>query len=1044
MKLLLKLILREAWYHRSRISLAVIAAAAMSCMIVWLIGSIDLMMLRFDRDGEHYLGNFHAAMISQRERNAASSGGGTAAPALGTPPAPLFVEQKVIDALKKNDLVMQVSGAVQIRNTMAKYTDEESVLRRQRAGTGTPMGSPTIIGIDAAELPFELEDGKWFDANAEEMQGVIGTGAADSLGIWGGEQDPVKTGDSIAVRIEQREFKIKITGTVEQKLGGGSGMPGAGITPAVGAVYVSMKTAEKLQGSTAEDKNPLPFQYLYVRLRDGANVKQFKETWEQYLASENVMMKFIDADDIQESLNNQRGRGNAGGLVSGAASLNSVILFTSLVSILIVFTALSMGISERTRVFAMLRTVGMSRRQIAALVFGESIILCLLGWGCGIAAGWFMLQLSVWLQPGAFGSASISARAGGVSPPIWSISPPITLPTTAVITAGIAALIGSLLAAVIPALRGASIQPLEGMNRGYGVSVRKIWFVLCAVIGALLLTLNPVIVYYEALAKGGELRQFLYTYAGLPSQIAGFALIAPAAVLLVEKLFAPPAAWLLRVRKELLANQLSSNLWRTLGTTIALSIGLGVYSFLEIAGYSMLVPFTHSEKLPDTLAAFLPKGLPFEDIDKVRNLTGVDAKRFLPIALEQPLFEQGQAQQFQANGMSPMQANAGIVVFGLNIAEAFDKRENGKPFVDVRFTEGTPDEALQKLKTGGRYCIVPDSFAFRAGLHIGDKVKLLPPSPNGMRPGMGRGRGGFGGGRPPMPDGQGQGAGQDRPAGSPPMTGMGGGTGMGRGGFGGTPQMQAQAVEYEIAGVVSIPGWLWMAKLSGIRKYGYRSGAMLLAPYETVKNDFQLKDAAYFWFDRTLDTNGKPVVSDADLELALQKLADAQAGQVNAANIERPMVKVSSHDYLNDRVNSRADHVIQAAAKMPFILLAVSSLGMMGTIAASIRTRRFELGVLRSLGVTRFGLVRLILAEALLISLTAVVISLGFGVTGAWCFIGLMKYVSFFGGFTSPLTIPVYYLSAGLIVTITMCLLAAMFPAITAGRTEPAALLQER
>ncbi|MDR3183497.1 MAG: ABC transporter permease [Planctomycetaceae bacterium] len=987
MKLLLKLIFREAWYHRSRISLAVIAAAAMSCMIVWLIGSIDLMMLRFDQDGEHYLGNFHAAMVPQRERSAAPPSAGTAAPALGTPPAPLFVEPKVIEALKKNDLVMQVSGAVQIRNTMAKYTDEESVLRRQRAGTGVPMGSPTIIGIDAAEPPFELEDGKWFDANADEMQGVIGTGAAGSLGIWGEEQAPVKTGDSVAVRIDQKEFKIKITGTVEQKLGGGFGMPGAGITPAVGAVYVSMKTAEKLRVNTADDKSPLPFQYLYVRLRDGVNVKQFKETWEQYLASESITMKFIAADDIQESLNNQRGRGNTGGLVSGAASLNSVILFTSLVSILIVFTALSMGISERTRVFAMLRTVGMSRRQIAALVFGESIILCLLGWGCGIAAGWFMLQLSVWLQPGAFGGTSVN------------------FPMTAIITAGTAALIGSLLAAVIPALRGASIQPLEGMNRSYGVSVRKIWFVLFAVIGTLLLTLNPVIVYYEALAKGGELRQFLYTYTGLPSQIAGCVLIAPAAVLLVEKLFAPLIACLLCVRKELLANQLSSNLWRTLGTTIALSIGLGVYSFLEIAGYSMLVPFTHSEKLPDTLAAFLPKGLPLEDIDTVRNLNGVDAKRFLPIALEQPLFEQGQAQQFQTNGMSPMQANAGIVIFGLDIAEAFDKRENGRPFVDVRFTEGTLGEALQKLKTGGRYCIVPDSFAFRAGLHIGDKVKLLPPGPGGM------------------------GRGNSRPS----------------------PLASNSSIEYEIAGVVSIPGWLWMAKLSGIRKYGYRSGAMLLAPYETVKNDFRLKDAAYFWFDRTLDASGKPVVSDTDLELALQKLADNRIGarddvphsSLTTPLISRPMVKVSSHDYLNDRVNSRADQVIQAAAKMPLILLAVSSIGMMGTIAASVRTRRFELGVLRSLGVTRFGLVRLILAEALLISLTAIVVSLGFGIIGAWCFIGLMKYVSFFGGFVSPLTIPVYYLSAGLIVTITMCLLAAMSPAITAGRTEPAELLRE-
>jgi putative ABC transport system permease protein len=245
-----------------------------------------------------------------------------------------------------------------------------------------------------------------------------------------------------------------------------------------------------------------------------------------------------------------------------------------------------------------------------------------------------------------------------------------------------------------------------------------------------------------------------------------------------------------------------------------------------------------------------------------------------------------------------------------------------------------------------------------------------------------------------------------------------------------------QIVEYEICGIVSIHGWLWMNKISGVRKRGYRSGAMLLAPYEAVKNDYRLNDAAYFWFDRT------PGVSDAELEQSLQHLADRltpQGGEVN-----RPMVKVSSRAYLQERVGDRADQVIQAAAKMPLILLVISSFGMMGTIAASIRSRRFEFGVLRSLGVTRFGLIRLILAEALLIALVVIIISVGFGVIAGWCFIGIMKYVAGFGSFTSPLTIPVYYLSLGIIVALIFCFLAALGPAVAAGRTSPTRLLQER
>ncbi|MDR2437981.1 MAG: FtsX-like permease family protein [Planctomycetaceae bacterium] len=1052
MLLLIKLILREAWYHRARISLAVAATVAMSCMIVWLIGSFDLMLLQFDQDGENYLGYYQVAMIPQRNPNTVTPVQPGVPPMM--PPIRLTFPESVIADLRANDLVMRADAARQIRNTMAKKTDERSALRRQRAGTGVPMQSPAIVGIDNTESPFELEEGRWFaddtkndtknDTKKAEpiLEGVMGTAAAASLGVWGEEEEPVKIGDRVVCRIGTNEYEIKIVGLVEQKLSGG-GMGMGGVTPVVGAVYVSMKTANKI--SPLPEGSQTPADYVYVRLREGANVKQFKETWDARLQADGIFMRFMDADDIQDGLNRNR-RGGAGGMMGAASSLNSIIIFSTLVSILIVFTTLSMGISERTRVFAMLRTIGMPRWKIAFLVFGESVILCLFGWVGGMVAGWFILQLTVLLQPEAFGGSGKT----------------ISLGMTAVTTAGIAALIGSLLAAIFPAWRGAQINPLEGMNRGYVVSVRKKWFILSGIIGALLLTLNPIITYHEGIAKGAELRQFLYTYIGLPTQLAGCILMVPAVILLVELLLTPVIARLIFVRKELLANQLSSNLWRTVGTTIALCVGLGVYSFLEISGYSMLVPYIHSKTLPNTIVTILPDGIPFEEIETVRKLPGVDSERFLPIALEQPRFSQRQSERFAANGLPAMQAGAGAVVFGIDINEAFEKRADGsRPLVQVDFQEGTLSSALEKLKTGGRYCIIPDSFAFRAGLHVGDKLQLVIPSDIP--------RGGFGGGRSNFSNTSSIGE-RSNFSNTPPTTDLGRGGGIagerggrGRGGFGGPGGFGAgneEIVEYEVCGVVSIPGWLWMAKISGVRKRGYRSGALFFAPYETVKNDFRLKDVAYFWFDRTLDNKGKPTVSDTDLEESLQNFVEngnwkteysnqnsnqnLNQNQLPIAATNRPMVKVSSREYLTDRVNSRADQVIQAAAKMPLILLAISSIGMMGTIAASVRTRRFELGVLRSLGVTRFGLIRLILAEAFLISFAAILISLGFGIIGGWCFIGLMRYVSFFGGFVSPLTIPVYWLSIGFIVMLLLCFLAAAGPAITAGRTETSKLLQER
>ena len=117
-----------------------------------------------------------------------------------------------------------------------------------------------------------------------------------------------------AVRLDETEYKIKIVGLVDQKAGGGFRSRRGGISPVVSAVYVSMATAEKIQSPGEADKGKA--QYLYVRLRDGANVAQFKESWSEHLASEGIRMKFVNAGDIQDSFNNGRGR-RRGGLSCG-------------------------------------------------------------------------------------------------------------------------------------------------------------------------------------------------------------------------------------------------------------------------------------------------------------------------------------------------------------------------------------------------------------------------------------------------------------------------------------------------------------------------------------------------------------------------------------------------------------------------------------------------------------------------------------------------------------------------------------------------------
>jgi putative ABC transport system permease protein len=129
---------------------------------------------------------------------------------------------------------------------------------------------------------------------------------------------------------------------------------------------------------------------------------------------------------------------------------------------------------------------------------------------------------------------------------------------------------------------------------------------------------------------------------------------------------------------------------------------------------------------------------------------------------------------------------------------------------------------------------------------------------------------------------------------------------------------------------------------------------------------------------------------------------------------------------------------------LPLVTLLVVSLGIVNTIAASVRARQWEFGILRAVGVRRFTLARVVLAEAILIGVAASVLSLGFGILTGWNCLGLVRYVSnpWFEGVSTALVIPWTIIGFGYGLTFLLCVVAALWPAIQASRTEPLQLLQ--
>ncbi len=636
-----------------------------------------------------------------------------------------------------------------------------------------------------------------------------------------------------------------------------------------------------------------------------------------------------------------------------------------LAALFIIFTTLSMGVSERVRQFAIMRAVGLTRFQVARVIAAESLVLALIGWAGGLIAGWGLLAVVSHAKPELFGHHV--PLVGGASLGGWCV-----------LLTGVAALGGALAASILPAWQATRVQPLEAMSpRRHAPPGLRTWAIAGAV-GAVLVAVNPLLVYVVPIAEAA--RYGMYAALGYTSMAIGFLLLAPAAVIATEAAIGPWLARAVGLEPRLLRAQLSSNLWRTLGTTLAMSIGLGLYVSMMIWGYSMLQPFKPGDWVPDMLVTLQSGGLPDAEIDTVRRTPGVIPEQCIPLAVEQPRLA-GDITDSQKGNSVTRQDN--ILMIGLDPQVAFGGL---RPLVGARFVQGTREEAVARLKQG-RFCVVPDHFLTATGLKLGDRFAVVPPD---------------------VPD---------------------------------------KPVQYTIAGVVSLPGWHWIAQVSGLRRRGVRSAAMVFASYDDIRRDFDVKQTNYLWM------NVKPGVGVAEMGAALQPLADRYLGPGTVINVRGPSsfgatkfgqsLRITTPEDVRTQLLARADDVIWALCELPLITLLVTSLGVVNTIMASVRARRWELGVLRALGVTRWALARMILAEGLLIGLVACLLGLSFGLMAGWCGTGISQYVSFFGGLATPLVVPWGKLAAALSATLGLCLAASLWPAIRIGRTEPLRLLRE-
>ncbi len=143
-----------------------------------------------------------------------------------------------------------------------------------------------------------------------------------------------------------------------------------------------------------------------------------------------------------------------------------VLVFLILLgSVSMIYSAFSISVSERTKQFGLLSSIGATRKQLRATVLHEAAIVCLIGIPLGLLAGcggmWVTISLLGDKLTGMFGGAS----NGGLAMQ-YHVS------AVSLIGAAVIAVLTVFLSAIIPARRAMKVTAIEAIRQSRDISVK--------------------------------------------------------------------------------------------------------------------------------------------------------------------------------------------------------------------------------------------------------------------------------------------------------------------------------------------------------------------------------------------------------------------------------------------------------------------------------------------------------------------------------------------------------------------------------------------
>jgi putative ABC transport system permease protein len=228
--------------------------------------------------------------------------------------------------------------------------------------------------------------------------------------------------------------------------------------------------------------------------------------------------------------------------------------------------------------------------------------------------------------------------------------------------------------------------------------------------------------------------------------------------------------------------------------------------------------------------------------------------------------------------------------------------------------------------------------------------------------------------------------------------------------------------DFTIAGVVWSPGIdVIVTAFDMGRQMEQRTAASVFGSISDAQKYFGVKKFMLFAAD--LDAG-------ADKDVVLKRVQKELKSQGMRGGDVRKIKRQIEDNLLN---------FLLLISTVAFAAMGVAAIGVANTIMASIRTRRWQFGILRSIGVTRLQLLRLVTAEAILLGIVGCALGVAAGLLLS---VDAEAVQDALVGYVPPLFIPWNIVALGVGIIIGLSILASLWPAIMVARTETLDLLQ--